>query len=224
MLHIIVAEWRNNWIWMMSIFALMSAVWLGVTYLPGQSPEVNLAILGMVSAFPMMMSLIVLGAHQAEARRQRLWASVPLPRTQLGIAHGLVLLSPWVLATVNAWLLGRLSAEAELPTVVFSWSGLLLVLVAAHWVLKTFLGPLAAMIGALATIVAIFSLEAIILLLAGPFGWDFSSAADHRPSLHFWASMRDPVTGLLLYGLGAALALAAVRRFAPVAQEQAADA
>jgi hypothetical protein len=212
MLQIVGAEWRNNWIWMMCLFALMSAVWLGVTYLPGQDPEVNLSILGMVSAFPMMVSLITLGANQATERRQRLWAASPLSRSQLGIAHGLVLLSPWLLAMLNAWLLTRMAAETDLLTIQFCWGGLLLLLGAAHWVLETYLGRRVAMIGALITIAAIFSLEALIILLASPFGWDFSFAADQRPSLYFWAWLRLPSTGLLLYLSGAVLAYAAIRR------------
>jgi len=211
MLHVVGAEWRKNRIWMTCLFALMSAVWLGITYLPGQDPEVNLSILGMVSAFPMMMSLVIMGADQAEARRQALWASSSLSRTQQGITYGLVLLPPWVLAMINAWLLGRLSAETELLTVLFCWGGLLLTLAAAHWVLKSWAGRTTAVIAALATIAALFALEAAIILLAAPFGWDFSFAADKRPSLYLWAWLSEPSTGLLLYVLGAALYFAAIK-------------
>lgn len=214
MLHIVGSEWRKNGIWMTCLFALMSAVWLGITYLPGQDPAVNLSILGMVSAFPMMMSLVTMGADQAVARRQALYSASALSRTQQGITHGLVLLPIWVLAMINAWLLGRLSAETELLTVLFCWGGLLLALVAAHWVLGSWAGRTTAMIAALTTIVAIFALEAAIILLAAPFGWDFSFAADKRPGLYLWDWLREPSTGLLLYVLGAALSFGAIKQSA----------
>lgn len=212
MLGIVAAEWRSNRIWMLALFALIGAVWLGVTFLPGQNPQVNLSILGMVSAFPLMVTLVVLSADQAEARRQQLREASQLPSTQLGIAHGLVLLSPWLLAMLNALLLGAMSAEAALPSLLFGWGGVLVVAVFGHWVVSNWAGRQTGMIAALVTIFAIFALEAGIIWLGGPLGWDFSFAADKRPSLLLLAWLREPATGILLYLLGVALAFLAIRR------------
>ena len=212
MLHIVAAEWRNNRIWMIGLFALIGAVWLGITFLPGQDPQVNLSILGMVSAFPLMMSLVVLSADQAEARRLLLREASQASKRQQGVAHGVVLLSPWLLAMLNALLLGAMSAEAELSKVLFGWGGFLLLAISGHWLVASWAGRQIALIVALVTIFAIFALEAGLIWLGGPMGWDFSFAADRRPSLFLWAWLREPGTGIFLYLLGITLAFVSIRR------------
>lgn len=209
--HVAATELRRNYKWMVTIFALIAAVWMGITYLPGKFVTVNLSLLAMASAFPLMMSLIICGADQAETRRQGLYDALQLSHRQRRISHGLVLLTPWPLAVLNAMLLLRLSDETDPGLLLFGWGGVLFLLVAAEWLVASWFGRGPALVAALVTIAAIFVLEAIIILIGRSLGLDVSFVPEQRPGLHLWRWMQHPMSAVLLYSAGVLLSLAAIR-------------
>lgn len=205
------AELRHNYKWMITIFALIGAVWMGITYLPGKPASVNLSLLAMASAFPLMMSLVICGADQNENRRRALYEALHLSHRERSASHGLVLLTPWPLAMLNALLLLRLSGEAEPVMALAGWGGLLFVLIAVQWLMATWFGRGPALVAGVVTIAAIFTLEAVVIVIGMAVGWDVSFAEDERPGQYLWLWLQQPVTVALLYGAGAVLSLAAIR-------------
>lgn len=207
MWHIVRAEWSNNWKLMLAMFGWMhvtmvvSAVFLDGTLNPG--------ILAVAILLPASMGFTSQYANETKEQRLDLWASLPLSRIRLGAAYCLVLLTPWPLAVLSS--LGMGFWWPEMPAVLFAGSGLLLALLSATLLIWMLLGRAAGLASLFLQLLCFLSINLMGLLDARhDLGLGLQGT---QPSLALWQWLQQPLHGIYLFLLAAALSLAAVLSF-----------
>ena len=149
----------------------------------------NLAVLSMGTLFPATLGPSAQFQNQIKERHLLLWARLPLSRTQLGLAFGLVFLTPWPLAMASYLGLGLW--WLELPSALFAWSGLVLAFIALVWLMAMVLGPTVAHITMFALYVSTVIIEPSVLLFSTVLGWGFVGSEPYRPGT-VWQWLQEP--------------------------------
>ena len=142
MWHIVRAEWGNSWKIQLFMFAQTHAI-MAIASVVSQK-YFGPSLLGISIMFPAVMGFIYQWINERNERRLTLWASLPLSRTEVGMAYGLVLLMPWCLAVLSST--GMALWWPDMQAALFSWTGLVLVQLAAMWLIAMVLGLFAGMV------------------------------------------------------------------------------
>jgi MFS family permease len=186
MWHIVRAEWRNSWKMLLFMFVQTHAI-LAIASVVSQK-YFGPSMLGVGILFPALMGFIYQWNNERSERRLTLWTSLPLSRTEVGMAYGMVLLMPWCLAALSS--VGMALWWPDMQAALFSWTGLVLAQLAAIWLIAMVLGLFAGMV------------SGYVLFL----GWPVVEIG--VPS--FWPWLQATGSGLGLYLLAAVLCLAAL--------------
>ncbi|MDA0337826.1 MAG: hypothetical protein O2782_21880 [bacterium] len=229
MWHIVRAEWGNNWRTLPGLIVMTHVMVTGnILFLNdllfdalagaagressgATSPNLSLLVLAVASLLPATLGPSALFLSEGSERRLQMWAALPLSRTQLGLAYGTVLLTPWPLAVasyagLSLWCQGLTASP-------FSCGGLVLAFLAVTWLMAMVFGRKVAHIGMFALYMAIgFLAEPAVLVLSTVFGWGLADAEGYQFGT-MWHWLQLPYTGILPYLLAAAMLLVSLLLF-----------